>query len=138
MNVHLDAQNISILHMHEHKLQTKPQRALATCPRSKYKAYLRLLDCDLLSNVDKAHMLRELKHFSGIQELHLTNLLFIYTLKNLIPVDVCSHHKATTYFEIICQSWKTVEDRPRNPELKQEICYKVGSKDTLTDAVSRP
>lgn len=102
MSVHLDAQNISILHMLEYELQTEPQKALVTCPRSKYKAGVGLFDYDLLSNIDKALMLRELKHFSGIQELHLTNSLFIYTLKNLIPVDVCSHHKATTYFEVIC------------------------------------
>lgn len=108
MNVHLYAQNINILHMQESELQTKSQRAAVTCPRSKYKTHVRLFDCDLLSNVENPHMLREQKHFSGIQELHPTNLLFIYTLKNLIPVDVCSHHKATTYFEIICYSWKTL------------------------------
>lgn len=102
MNVHLDAQNISILHIQESELQTKPQKASVTCPRSKYKPHVKLFDCDLLSNVEKAHMLRKLKCFSRIQGLHVTHLPFIYTLKNLIPVDVCSLHKVTTCFEIIC------------------------------------
>lgn len=63
--VHLDVQNISILHMQESEHQTKTQRASVTCPRSKSKIHVRLFDCDLLSNVEKTHMLRDVQAYQN-------------------------------------------------------------------------
>lgn len=63
--VQLDTQNIIILHMQQSELQTKTQRASVSCPRSKSKIYVRLFDCDLLSNVEKTHMLRDVQAYKS-------------------------------------------------------------------------